>query len=82
MSWMTGPKSATPWGMTDMKNTQMQRYRIAQDRGFKGSYQKFHSENPLKGKFPERPSKKNDNRATALEKHVIACLESERRVAE
>lgn len=60
----------------------MQRYTIALGRGFKGSYRQFLKQNPSKDKFPERPRKRSDKRAAALEEHVIACLGSERHVAE
>lgn len=61
----------------------MQRYMIALGRGFKGNFNKFLKENRAKENFPERSQSRNgDKRAAALETHVIACLESERHVAD
>lgn len=60
----------------------MERYVIALGRGFKGSYHKFLKENRTKEGFKESSRKRSDKRATALETHVIACLESERHVSD
>ena len=60
----------------------MQRYTIALGRGFKGSYHQFLKQNRTKEGFKESSRKRNDKRTTALETHVIACLESERHVVD
>lgn len=61
----------------------MQRYMIALGRGFKGNFNKFLKENRTKEKFPEGSQSRNGNKRIAnLETHVIACLETERHVAD
>ena len=56
-----------------MNNLQMQRYQIAQDRGFKGSFREFCKQDRTEV-FTETPKWKKKRRGKALEEHVVAIL--------